>query len=208
MSIGFNARYLLDILQVQDDLRVKMIFKDHLSPGLFCPDKGDGFLAVDLNGDGVADTWFQDANGDGINDLVVNLGAARDASGNESAESEAVSATVAVSPAVPVILLPTTAGHPLTLEATRADVRGRAEPGAIVSLSRNGNLVRTTTAKPAFDEVRGAQFAEGVTRKVQVAVSRNGDTVTATYAQLASRVAALAGGLRNTLGLGEGARIR
>ena len=46
MAIGFNARYLLDILQVQDDLRVKMIFKDHLSPGLFCPDKGDGFLAV------------------------------------------------------------------------------------------------------------------------------------------------------------------
>jgi DNA polymerase-3 subunit beta len=46
MSIGYNARYLLDILQVQDDLRVKMIFKDHLSPGVFRPEKGDGFLAV------------------------------------------------------------------------------------------------------------------------------------------------------------------
>lgn len=46
MSIGFNARYLLDILQVQDDLRVKMIFKDHLSPGVLRPEKGDGFLAV------------------------------------------------------------------------------------------------------------------------------------------------------------------
>ena len=46
MSIGYNARYLLDILQVQDDLRVKMIFKDHLSPGVFRPEKNDGFLAV------------------------------------------------------------------------------------------------------------------------------------------------------------------
>ena len=46
MSIGYNARYLLDILQVQDDLRVRMIFKDHLSPGVFRPEKNDGFLAV------------------------------------------------------------------------------------------------------------------------------------------------------------------
>lgn len=46
MSIGFNARYLLDILQVQDDLRIRMIFKDQLSPGMLCPEKGDGFLAV------------------------------------------------------------------------------------------------------------------------------------------------------------------
>jgi DNA polymerase-3 subunit beta len=46
MSIGFNARYLLDILQVQDDLRVRMIFKDQLSPGLFRPEKDDSFMAV------------------------------------------------------------------------------------------------------------------------------------------------------------------
>jgi DNA polymerase-3 subunit beta len=46
MTIGFNARYLLDILQVQNDLRIKMVFKDHLSPGLFLSEKGDGFLAV------------------------------------------------------------------------------------------------------------------------------------------------------------------
>jgi probable HAF family extracellular repeat protein len=37
---------------------------------------GRGFLVnpMDANDDGVADTWFQDANGDGINDLVVDLG--------------------------------------------------------------------------------------------------------------------------------------
>jgi DNA polymerase-3 subunit beta len=46
MTIGFNARYLLDILQVQDDLRVRMIFKDQLSPGLLRPEKSDGFTAV------------------------------------------------------------------------------------------------------------------------------------------------------------------
>lgn len=46
MNIGFNARYLLDILQVQDEHRVRMIFKDQLSPGLFRPEKDDGFLAV------------------------------------------------------------------------------------------------------------------------------------------------------------------
>lgn len=46
MAIGFNARYLLDILQVQDDLRVRMMFKDQLSPGLLRPEKDEGFLAV------------------------------------------------------------------------------------------------------------------------------------------------------------------
>lgn len=46
ITIGFNARYLLDILQVQDEIRVRMIFKDQLSPGLLRPEKGEGFLAV------------------------------------------------------------------------------------------------------------------------------------------------------------------
>ncbi|NJC87663.1 MAG: DNA polymerase III subunit beta [Desulfuromonas sp.] len=46
ISIGFNARYLLDILQVQDDIRVRMIFKDQLSPGMLRPEKHDGFMAV------------------------------------------------------------------------------------------------------------------------------------------------------------------
>jgi len=46
ITIGFNARYLLDVLQVQDDLRIRIIFKDQLSPGLFRPEQNDGFLAV------------------------------------------------------------------------------------------------------------------------------------------------------------------
>ena len=46
MVIGFNARYLLDLLQVQDAERVRMIFKDQLSPGLFRAEQDDGYLAV------------------------------------------------------------------------------------------------------------------------------------------------------------------
>lgn len=46
MAIGFNARYLLDILQVQDDNRIRMLFKDQLSPGLLQPENDEGFLAV------------------------------------------------------------------------------------------------------------------------------------------------------------------
>lgn len=45
-SIGFNARYVLDILQVQDSKQIRMILKDNLSPGLFLSDQEDGFLAV------------------------------------------------------------------------------------------------------------------------------------------------------------------
>jgi DNA polymerase-3 subunit beta len=45
-SIGFNARYVLDILQIQDSENVRMILKDNLSPGLFLSEKNDGFLAV------------------------------------------------------------------------------------------------------------------------------------------------------------------
>jgi DNA polymerase-3 subunit beta len=46
LAIGFNARYLLDLLQVQDTRRIRMIFKDQLSPGLFRPEEDDGYLAV------------------------------------------------------------------------------------------------------------------------------------------------------------------
>lgn len=45
-TIGFNARYLLDILQVQDALRVRVIFRDQLSPTLLRSDQEDGFMAV------------------------------------------------------------------------------------------------------------------------------------------------------------------
>ena len=46
LSIGFNARYLLDILQVQDNENIRVVLKDNLSPGLFLSEKEDGFLAV------------------------------------------------------------------------------------------------------------------------------------------------------------------
>ncbi|MBE0574679.1 MAG: DNA polymerase III subunit beta [Desulfuromonadales bacterium] len=46
LSIGFNARYLLDILQVQDQDNICMILKDNLSPGLIQPVDEDGYLAV------------------------------------------------------------------------------------------------------------------------------------------------------------------
>lgn len=46
LSIGFNARYLLDILQVQNTEKVRVVLKDNLSPGLFLSEKEDGFLAV------------------------------------------------------------------------------------------------------------------------------------------------------------------
>ncbi|MEJ2470602.1 MAG: DNA polymerase III subunit beta [Desulfuromonadales bacterium] len=46
ISVGFNARYMLDILQVQDQQRIAIILKDNLSPGLIKPVDEDGYLAV------------------------------------------------------------------------------------------------------------------------------------------------------------------
>jgi DNA polymerase-3 subunit beta len=46
ISVGFNARYLLDILQVQDQEHIRMILKDNTSPGLIKPVDEDGYLAV------------------------------------------------------------------------------------------------------------------------------------------------------------------
>ena len=44
---------------------------------------GVGFLLnpLDLDGDGLADTWYQDENNDGLNDLPVDLGQAFDSGG-------------------------------------------------------------------------------------------------------------------------------
>ena len=80
---------------------------------------------------------------------------AADAAGNESAESDPAFATMnapVTPPGAPVILFPTDAAHPLTLAATRTDVRGRADPGALVSLEVNGALAAITTAQPGFVE--------------------------------------------------------
>ena len=46
MSIGFNARYLLDILSCYSEPKIKMIIKDNLSPGLFTPIDNMDYLAV------------------------------------------------------------------------------------------------------------------------------------------------------------------
>lgn len=46
LTVGFNARYLLDILQVQDQDNINFILKDNASPGLIKPLDEDGYLAV------------------------------------------------------------------------------------------------------------------------------------------------------------------
>jgi len=46
VSIGFNARYLLDILQAQGGEKVLLQIKDNLSPGLLRSAGDDDFLAV------------------------------------------------------------------------------------------------------------------------------------------------------------------
>jgi DNA polymerase-3 subunit beta len=46
ISIGFNARYLIDILMAQNETTVHLILKDNLSPGLVRPDGDQDFLAV------------------------------------------------------------------------------------------------------------------------------------------------------------------
>lgn len=46
IAIGFNARYLLDILQAQDSPKIRFSIKDNLSPGLLRPLDDEDFLAV------------------------------------------------------------------------------------------------------------------------------------------------------------------
>jgi len=46
VSIGFNARYLIDILQSLDQEDVELFLKDNLSPGLLQPKQDESYLAV------------------------------------------------------------------------------------------------------------------------------------------------------------------
>jgi len=46
ISIGFNARYLIDILQVQKQEKVVLQVKDNMSPGLIKPGDEEDYLAV------------------------------------------------------------------------------------------------------------------------------------------------------------------
>jgi subtilase family serine protease/flagellar hook assembly protein FlgD len=80
-----------------------------------------------------------------------------DAFGNESPESEPAFANIdapPIPPGAPAILFPADAAHPITLEATQTDVRGRADPGSLVSLEVNGALAAITAAEPGFVELR------------------------------------------------------
>jgi DNA polymerase-3 subunit beta len=46
ISIGFNARYLIDILQVQNAKNITLHVKDNISPGLLRPENDPTFTAV------------------------------------------------------------------------------------------------------------------------------------------------------------------
>jgi DNA polymerase-3 subunit beta len=46
ISVGFNARYLIDILNAQSVEKVRMALKDKLSPGLITPSDSDDYLTV------------------------------------------------------------------------------------------------------------------------------------------------------------------
>jgi DNA polymerase III subunit beta len=46
LSIGFNARYLLDVLNTQESDFIKISIKDNLAPGLITTTLDDGYLAV------------------------------------------------------------------------------------------------------------------------------------------------------------------
>jgi DNA polymerase III subunit beta len=46
ISIGFNARYIMDVLQTQESESIKLLVKDNLAPGLIQTTTDDGYLAV------------------------------------------------------------------------------------------------------------------------------------------------------------------
>jgi subtilase family serine protease len=73
-----------------------------------------------------------------------------DLEGSESEPSDPATAVVAVSttPDTPVILVPTDAARPITIETTAVPVWGRAREGDLVLLTVNGALAAGTTAGP------------------------------------------------------------
>lgn len=77
---------------------------------------------------------------------------ALDQAGNASPSSNEASAVPLRTepPAPPVILFPSDAAHPTVVEAERTPVRGRAEPGTVVSLSVSGQAVGSATTVPLF----------------------------------------------------------
>jgi subtilase family serine protease/Tol biopolymer transport system component/flagellar hook assembly protein FlgD len=97
----------------------------------------------------VAGTFHRDVGlANGLYHYTVR---AVDSAGLESPESAPAQATVAVPPeppGAPIIMFPTDAAHPITLAAVHSDVRGVAQPGAIVSLDVNGSFTDITVATP------------------------------------------------------------
>jgi len=45
-KIGFNAKYILDVLSNIDESEVELSLKDHLSPGLMRPNKDKNYTCV------------------------------------------------------------------------------------------------------------------------------------------------------------------
>ena len=78
--------------------------------------------------------------------------AAQDAVGNPSPGSNEASATPqrTEAPAAPVIFFPTDAAHPIVRHTRTTAVRGRTEPGTVVSLTDNGTTRGSTSARPPF----------------------------------------------------------
>ena len=46
ISIGFNAKYIIDILQSIDKENIILFIKDNISPGLIQPEGDEDYLAV------------------------------------------------------------------------------------------------------------------------------------------------------------------
>ena len=46
IAIGFNSRYLIDILQFLNHDRIRLMIRDNLSPGRITPEEESDYLAV------------------------------------------------------------------------------------------------------------------------------------------------------------------
>jgi uncharacterized membrane protein len=99
--------------------------------------EGVGLLLspVDADGDGTPDTWYQDGDSDGVNDLLVNLGQAFDSSGNlaplQACDLNDAGQIVGYIGGSPFLLTPNlTAAGPVWVE----DLNGDGENDLIVRL--------------------------------------------------------------------------
>jgi subtilase family serine protease/flagellar hook assembly protein FlgD len=87
-----------------------------------------------------------------------------DAVGHESDPSDPADATIDVQPvppAAPVILEPTDAAHPVTLDVSRTDVAGRADAGSFVALEVDGMPRGAAPAGPGFGPAASVILGSG-----------------------------------------------